>query len=121
MRRDAGLKIEERAARVREQQTRIAALEKESRSQAELIEEVNMYKQHCMQLSEQLSLANQAAGGAPPPPPPPREPAPPASPPGGIATSAGTPAASPSVTSPSTGVGVIDRFLQGRAEGRQRK
>tara|TARA_B110001452_G_scaffold225923_1_gene200099 strand:- start:312 stop:2963 length:2652 start_codon:yes stop_codon:yes gene_type:complete len=59
--RDALNKVENNAARVREQQTRIAQLEKQLRNQAQLEEEVKMYKEQARALTEQLT----ATAGSP--------------------------------------------------------
>ena len=53
--RDALNKVENNAARVREQQKRIAQLEKLLRNQAQLEEEVKMYTEQARALTEQLT------------------------------------------------------------------
>ena len=55
--------MENNAARVREQQTRIAQLEKQLRNQAQLEEEVKMYREQAKALTEQLTISAGAAGG----------------------------------------------------------
>lgn len=77
LRVQVGERLERASARLQEQRTRLAELELRVRTQAQVAEEVKMYKEQCAALMEKLS----ARGG--PPPPSPSKPAKPALSPGG--------------------------------------
>ena len=55
--------VEANASRVREQQTRISQLELQMRNQAQLEEEIKMYKEQARSLAEQSALSGGERGG----------------------------------------------------------